>query len=142
MSDSSPAIPFHLAFPVTDIESTRRFYGEILGCAIGREAERWIDFDFFGHQLSAHVAEAEDATPRNEVDGDAVPVRHFGAVLPWPQWQALADKLRQRGIDFLIGPRVRFEGEPGEQGTFFIRDPSGNALEFKSFKNPERLFQT
>jgi len=142
MSEMNRAIPFHLAFPVRDIPSTRRFYGEILDCPIGREAERWIDFDFFGHQLSAHVAEEETETARNAVDGDAVPVRHFGAVLPWAQWQALADRLRQQGIPFLIGPRIRFEGEPGEQGTFFIHDPSGNALEFKSFRNPERLFST
>jgi len=134
-------IPFHLAFPVKDIESTRRFYGEVLGCAMGREAPRWIDFDFFGHQLSAHVAENQETAASNDVDGDAVPVRHFGAVLPWPRWEALADKLRQHAVEFLIAPRIRFQGEPGEQGTFFIRDPSGNALEFKSFKEPERLFQ-
>ncbi|MCP1728254.1 extradiol dioxygenase family protein [Natronospira proteinivora] len=142
MSDANGTIPFHLAFPVRDIESTRRFYGEILDCAIGREAERWIDFDFFGHQLSAHVAEERGETARNEVDGDAVPVRHFGAVLPWPRWEALADKLRQHDVPFLIAPRIRFQGEPGEQGTFFIKDPSGNALEFKSFRHPERLFST
>jgi extradiol dioxygenase family protein len=136
----SNPIPFHLAFPVTDLKAARRFYAELLGCGIGRESERWIDFEFFGHQITAHLVEAGDAAPTNPVDGDAVPVRHCGAVLPWPRWEALADRLRQHGIEFLIPPRIRFEGEPGEQGTFFIRDPSGNALEFKSFRDPERLF--
>jgi uncharacterized protein len=141
MKPDSHAIPFHLAFPVRDIESTRRFYVEQLGCSVGREAEHWIDLDFFGHQISAHVADREDAEHHNDVDGDAVPVRHFGAVLPWPRWEALADRLKQHGVEFLIPPRIRFQGEPGEQGTFFIRDPSGNALEFKSFREPERLFR-
>lgn len=135
--------PFHLAFPIRDLEETRRFYVDLVGCMVGREAEKWIDFDFFGHQISAHVKPDEcDLAKTNEVDGDNVPVRHFGAVLPWDKWEALAEVFREAGVAFLIGPRVRFEGEPGEQGTFFVRDPSGNGLEFKSFRNPESLFAT
>jgi hypothetical protein len=133
--------PFHLAFPVRDVESTRAFYHGLLGCPVGREAERWIDFDFFGHQLSAHVA-PEDALPTNEVDGDDVPVRHFGVVLSMERWRALAAKLRGAGVEFLIEPRVRFEGQVGEQATLFVRDPSGNALEFKAFADPGRLFRS
>ena len=133
--------PFHLAFAVTDLEATRRFYVEVLGCAVGREAERWIDFDFHGHQISAHLVEGALAPiETNAVDGDDVPTRHFGAVLPWDDWQAMADRLRAAGQSFLIAPHIRFAGEVGEQATFFLRDPSGNALEFKSFKDPSRLF--
>ncbi len=135
-----PGVPFHLAFPVTDLEATRRFFVEALGCAVGRESSRWIDFDFFGHQITAHLSDTGQAISHNLVDGDQVPVRHFGAVLPWAEWQSLAERLRQIGIEFMIDPRVRFAGETGEQGTFFVRDPSGNALEFKSFKDPEQLF--
>ena len=134
---------FHLAFPVRDLASTRAFYGELLGCPEGRSAERWIDFDFFGHQISAHLVPAErlgEDVPTNPVDGDAVPARHFGAVLPWRAWEALAARIRKSRRTFLIEPRVRFQGELGEQGTFFLRDPSGNALEFKSFRDPRRLF--
>jgi extradiol dioxygenase family protein len=134
---SSP--PFHLAFPVRDVESTRAFYAGVLGCPVGRSAERWIDFDFFGHQLSAHVADA-DALATNAVDGDDVPVRHFGVVLSMERWRALAERLRAAGAEFLIEPRIRFEGEIGEQATLFVRDPSGNALEFKAFADPARLF--
>ncbi|HEX6883410.1 MAG TPA: VOC family protein [Planctomycetota bacterium] len=134
-----PAPPFHLAFPVRDVASTRAFYAGILGCPVGREAERWIDFDFFGHQLSAHVA-GEDALATNEVDGDDVPVRHFGVVLTMERWRALAERLRAAGVEFLIEPRVRFAGEVGEQATLFVRDPSGNALEFKAFADAARLF--
>lgn len=135
--------PFHLAFPIRDLEETRRFYVDLVGCTVGREAEKWIDFDFHGHQISAHVKPEEcEGARTNDVDGDNVPVRHFGAVLPWKQWERLAETFRQAGVEFLIGPRVRFEGEPGEQGTFFVLDPSGNGLEFKSFKNPEQLFAT
>jgi extradiol dioxygenase family protein len=136
---SSP--PFHLAFPVRDVASTRRFYAGVLGCPVGRSAERWIDFDFFGHQLSAHVAD-DDVLATNEVDGDAVPVRHFGVVLSMERWRALAERLRAAGVEFLIEPKIRFEGEVGEQATLFVRDPSGNALEFKAFADPERLFQS
>ena len=134
--------PFHLAFPVDDIESTRQFYEDLLQCTVGRRAERWIDFNFFGHQISAHVSPKSSAgTATNEVDGDAVPVRHFGAVLPWHDWHQLADRLRTRNIEFLIEPHIRFEGQVGEQATLFLRDPSGNALEFKAFKDPSLLFQ-
>jgi extradiol dioxygenase family protein len=131
--------PFHLAFPIRDVAATRAFYADLLGCPVGRSAERWIDFDFFGHQISAHVA-GEDVQATNEVDGDQVPVRHFGVVLTLDRWRALAARLRAAGIAFLIEPRVRFEGEIGEQATFFVRDPSGNALEFKAFADPRRIF--
>ncbi|MBN8611758.1 MAG: VOC family protein [Deltaproteobacteria bacterium] len=133
--------PFHLAFAVTDLEATRRFYVEVLGCAVGREAERWIDFDFHGHQISAHLVDGALApVETNGVDGDDVPTRHFGAVLAWDEWHRTADRLRDAGVGFLIAPHLRFVGEVGEQATFFLRDPSGNALEFKSFKDPSRLF--
>jgi extradiol dioxygenase family protein len=135
---SSP--PFHLAFPVRDVESTRAFYAGVLGCPVGREAERWIDFDFFGHQLSAHVADA-DLLATNDVDGDDVPVRHFGVVLSMERWRTLAERLRAAGVEFLIEPRIRFAGDVGEQATLFVRDPSGNALEFKAFADSRRLFQ-
>ena len=136
---SSP--PFHLAFPVRDVESTRAFYAGVLGCPVGRSSERWIDFDFFGHQLSAHVAD-EDVLATNEVDGDDVPVRHFGVVLSMERWRTLAERLRAAGVEFLIEPKIRFAGEVGEQATLFLRDPSGNALEFKAFADPTRLFQS
>ena len=132
--------PFHLAFPVRDVESTRAFYAGVLGCPVGRSAERWIDFDFFGHQLSAHVAD-EDALATNVVDGDDVPVRHFGVLLSMERWRTLAERLRAAGVRFLIEPKIRFVGEVGEQATLFVRDPSGNALEFKAFADPRRLFQ-
>ncbi len=135
--------PFHLAFPVADLDRARAFYGDLLGCEQGRSSSRWVDFEFFGHQITAHLrpeACGQDLT--SPVDGDDVPVRHFGCVLDWPAWEALAEKLRSRGVRFLLEPHVRFEGEPGEQGTFFVRDPSGNALEFKSFRDPARLFAT
>jgi len=133
--------PFHLAFPVRDLEETRRFYAEVLGCRVGREAPLWIDFDFYGHQISAHVRPDEVGRARtNEVDGDNVPVRHFGAILPWDDWHALADRLKAAGTRFIIEPHIRFEGEVGEQATMFFLDPSGNALEFKSFQDPGQVF--
>ena len=136
--------PFHLAFPVRDIEDARSFYSGLLGCRIGRESKRWIDFDFFGHQITAHLADdpAENLarTPVNQVDGKRVPVRHFGVVLDWDDWTSLKSMLENSGTDFLIEPSIRFENEVGEQATLFILDPSGNALEFKSFRNPDRLF--
>jgi extradiol dioxygenase family protein len=136
-----PIPPFHLAFPVTDLETTRVFYAGLLGCAIGREDSRWIDFDFFGHQISAHLVDAMPAPgPTNDVDGKAIPVRHFGAVLDWYGWHDLAERLREAGITFLIEPHIRFAGQMGEQATLFIQDPCGNGLEFKSFKDPQRLF--
>ena len=136
-----PFHPFHLAFPVKDIASTRAFYVDLLGLTVGRSAEKWIDFDFHGHQISAHVKPAAlTEVGTNLVDGDDVPVRHFGLVLEWEEWHAFVDRLRTRGVKFLIEPHVRFQGEIGEQATLFVTDPSGNALEFKSFKDPARLF--
>lgn len=135
--------PFHLAIPVNDIETTRIFYTETIGCTVGREAERWIDFDFFGHQLSAHLkSEAFEETLTNPVDGEAVPVRHFGLVLEWKDWHQMVECLNQQAVNYLIKPTKRFAGKVGEQATFFISDPSGNALEFKSFKDSAQLFAT
>lgn len=132
---------FHLAFPVNDIEATRRFFVELLECTVGREAERWIDLDFYGHQISAHLVDDSDATTANVVDGKQVPVRHFGLILEWAQWERLAERLRTAQVEFLIEPYVRFKGEAGEQGTFFVNDPSGNALEFKTFRNEQDIFR-
>lgn len=135
--------PFHLAFPVSDLAATRKFYEQTLGCSVGRTAERWIDFDFFGHQLSAHLRPEEVAQARtNEVDGDNVPVRHFGAILKWEQWHELSERLQEMGISFIIEPHIRFKGEVGEQATMFLLDPSGNALEFKSFKDMSQIFES
>ena len=134
--------PFHCAFPVDDLEAARSFYVDVLGCGVGRSSDKWIDFDLFGHQVVAHLV-AQDALPAsktNPVDGDHVPVPHFGVVLEWASWHALADRLRDRGVAFVLEPRVRFEGRAGEQATMFLRDPSGNALEFKSFRDPAQLF--
>ncbi len=131
---------FHLAFPVHDVEAARDFYGRVLGCPVGRSSADWIDFDFFGHQITAHRTKSADADATNPVDGDAVPVPHFGAVLEWDAWEALGERLAAEQVDFLLGPRVRFRGEVGEQGTLFVRDPSGNALEFKSFRDMSRVF--
>lgn len=133
---------FHLAYPIKDKEETRHFYTNVLGCTQGREAETWIDFDFFGHQLSFHV-KAESfvsANPTNHVDGKDVPVRHFGAILEWNQWHTLRDRLISANTAFVIEPYIRFKGETGEQATMFFLDPSGNALEFKSFKDPSQVF--
>lgn len=133
--------PFHLAIPVSDIISTREFYVDILGCSIGRESKVWIDFNFFGHQLSAHVKPDELVQTRtNPVDGEDIPVRHFGIVLDWDDWHALSAKLTEAGMDFLIKPIIRFKGQVGEQATMFIKDPSNNALEFKSFRDDASLF--
>jgi extradiol dioxygenase family protein len=135
--------PFHLAFPVTDLEATHRFFIELLGCKTGRTDKRWIDFDFFGHQLSAHLVDgAMPAGPTNQVDGKNVPVQHFGAILEMGQWQALADRLQAAGVDFIIKPYIRFKGLPGEQATMFLLDPSGNALEFKAFGDQSKIFAT
>jgi extradiol dioxygenase family protein len=141
MSSSAKQPPFHLAFPVRDLAATRAFYAGLFGCAVGRESDRWIDFDFFGHQITAHlIDETDDASTSNPVDGDDVPVRHFGAILEWDAWHALAERLRAAGARFSIDPRIRFQGEVGEQATFFLRDPSDNAIEMKSFKDPSRIF--
>lgn len=133
--------PFHLAFPIDDIEATRSFYVDLLGCSVGREAATWIDFDLFGHQISAHLRPRPQVSGfTNPVDGDAVPIPHFGVVLDWEEWHALRDRLVAGGVDFRVGPRIRFAGQVGEQATMFFLDPSGNALEFKSFRNPASLF--
>ncbi len=135
--------PFHLAFPVADLAATERFYVDLLGCSAGRRAEKWIDFDFFGHQISAHLRPEETGlASRNEVDGDQVPVRHFGAILDWDQWHRLADRLQAAGTKFIIEPHIRFKGQVGEQATMFMLDPSGNALEFKSFRDRSHIFAT
>ena len=141
--------PFHLAFPVEDLDTTRQFYVDLLGCSIGRMGEKWIDFDFFGHQITAHRigrATPDSSTqsptrgPTNVVDGKDVPIPHFGAVLEWQAWHDMAERLRAAHIDFLIEPHIRFEGQVGEQATLFMADPSGNYIELKSFKDPSRLF--
>lgn len=137
--------PFHLAFPVHDIEAARRFYGGLLGCPEGRSGEDWVDFNLFGHQIVAHrvaASQGEGRRPSNPVDGRQVPVPHFGAVLSWGDWEALAARLKAAQVDFLIEPYVRFAGQPGEQATMFFCDPSGNALEFKAFRNLENLFRS
>ena len=132
---------FHLAFPVRDIAEARAFYGGLLGCAEGRSSEAWVDFDFYGHQVVAHLAPDEcGLAATGEVDGDAVPVRHFGAILAMDAWQALAAKLRGADTRFIIEPHLRFQGEVGEQATMFFLDPSGNALEFKSFADMSQVF--
>jgi uncharacterized protein len=133
--------PFHLAFPVDDLAAARRFYGELLGCREGRSADEWVDFDLHGHQIVAHLA--PESAPRratNEVDGEHVPVPHFGLVLSMDAWNALAARLQDAGVDFVIAPTLRFAGEAGEQATMFLLDPAGNALEFKAMANPANLF--
>jgi extradiol dioxygenase family protein len=133
--------PFHLAFPVHDLAAARRFYGELLGCPEGRSSPEWIDFNFYGHQIVAHLAPGEcGSQATNAVDGHGVPVRHFGVVLSIAQWEALADKLRAAGTKFVIEPYIRFKGEVGEQATMFFHDPSGNAVEIKAFANMDSLF--
>jgi len=133
--------PFHLAFPVDDLEAARAFYGGVLGCPEGRASQQWIDFDFFGHQIVAHLKEGHVCSNHsNPVDGHDVPVPHFGVVLPWATWEALAERLTSAKTEFVIEPYVRFEGEVGEQATMFFLDPAGNALEFKAFKDPSQIF--
>lgn len=139
---SQTIYPFHLAFPVRDLEEARRFYGEVLGCTEGRCApEKWCDFNFYGHQIVAHVAPEEcGCAALSTVDNHRVPAKHFGIVLPMEEWTALADKLTKAGTEFVIEPYVRFKGEVGEQATMFFLDPSDNAIEIKAFKNIESLF--
>lgn len=133
--------PFHLAFPVHDLEAARAFYGEVLGCEEGRSSDRWIDFDFYGHQIVAHLdASARAVATSNPVDGHDVPVPHFGVVLTMPQWEELAERLKAADTQFGIEPHIRFKGEVGEQATMFFTDPSGNALEFKAFADDGQLF--
>ena len=139
----SPTMPpFHLAFPVHDIAAARQFYGDLLGCPEGRSSPEWIDFNFYGHQIVAHLApdECGHRGASSKVDDHDVPVRHFGAVLNLAQWQQFADKLKAAGTKFVIEPYVRFKGEPGEQATMFFHDPSGNAIEIKAFANLDSLF--
>jgi uncharacterized protein len=138
--------PFHIAIPIKDLASTRHFYGEILGCEEGRSTKDWIDWNFFGHQLSTHIKPEELTIAKtNEVDGKSVPVRHFGVVLKWDDWHNLAKRLEEfaqkKEIAFIIEPYIRFKGEIGEQATMFFLDFSGNALEFKSFKDETQLFR-
>jgi extradiol dioxygenase family protein len=137
-----PALaPFHLAFPVTSLANARRFYGELLGCPEGRSSDTWVDFDFHGHQIVAHLAPDElSPVQAHDVDGDDVPVRHFGLILSMQEWHALADRLRAAETCFVIEPHVRFQGQPGEQATMFLRDFCGNALEFKAFADRSKLF--
>ncbi len=133
--------PFHLAFPVDDLAAARDFYGRLLACPEGRSAEHWGDFNLYGHQIVAHHApEAVRARATNPVDGDEVPVPHFGAVLPMKDWEKLAERLVEAGVKFVIPPTVRFAGQPGEQATMFLLDPAGNALEFKAMSDPAKLF--
>ena len=134
--------PFHIAFPVDDLNAARAFYGGTLGCPEGRSSTQWIDFNLFGHQIVAHLKPASPDRQKhhNPVDGHDVPVPHFGVVLPMDTWQALAERLRQAGIQFVIEPYIRFKGEVGEQATMFFLDPAGNALEFKAFADPGQIF--
>jgi extradiol dioxygenase family protein len=131
---------FHLAFPVRDLAEARAFYSGLLGCAEGRSSPEWVDFDFHGHQIVAHLAPGPQSVATNPVDGENVPVRHFGVILDLPSWRALADRLEAAGVDFILPPQVRFQDQPGEQATLFFLDPSGNALEFKAFADDARVF--
>lgn len=143
MAQRNSIRPFHLAFPVHDLEQARAFYGDMLGCPEGRSSDHWIDFDLYGHQIVAHLA-PDECTPvrSSDVDERDVPVRHFGVVLDMATWEALAEKLSAAGTEFIVEPYIRFKGEPGEQATMFFLDPSGNALEFKAFHSLDSLFAT
>ncbi len=134
--------PFHIAFPVDDLPAARTFYGQTLGCPEGRSSDEWIDFNLFGHQIVAHLKPGMEMRSRqhNAVDGHAVPVPHFGVVLPMAEWEQLAERVRAAGVDFVIEPYVRFKGEVGEQATMFFYDPAGNALEFKAFADLGQIF--
>ena len=132
--------PFHLAFPVDDLEKTREFYTKILGCKEGRSSDRWIDFDMYGHQVVAHLVDSVDSVETNSVDGDDVPASHFGVILESEEWTKLSKNLRDSNMEFIIEPHTRFRGEPGEQSTMFFLDPCGNALEFKAFKSDDMIF--
>ena len=137
--------PFHIAIPVSNLKEARNFYRQVLGCSEGRSAEHWVDFNFFGHQLVIHfkpASEAKEDLHQNPVDGHDVPIPHYGVVLEWNTWVELAANLKTKGIKFIIEPYIRFKGEPGEQATMFFLDPSGNALEFKAFKDLGQLFAT
>ena len=134
--------PFHLAFPVDNLEKTREFYTKILECNEGRSSDRWIDFDMYGHQVVAHLIDKVEEVQTNPVDGDDVPASHFGVILELDKWEALAERLKKVDMNFIIEPHIRFKGEAGEQATMFFLDPSGNALEFKAFKNDDMIFAT
>ncbi len=143
MSDPAPLQPFHLAIAVDDLDAAERFYSTLLGCDKGRQSPEWIDFNFYGHQLVTHLSESmAPSAATNEVDGKAIPVNHFGLILSPDQWRALLGKLTDAGQAFLVEATIRFAGQPGEQGTFFIKDPAGNALEFKYFEDIDALFRT
>jgi len=132
--------PFHLAFPVDDLDKIREFYTNILGCNEGRSSDRWIDFDMYGHQVVAHLTDDMTSVETNSVDGDDVPASHFGVILTMDDWTLLSDRLKNSGIEFIIEPHIRFKGEPGEQATMFFLDPCGNALEFKAFNDDKQIF--
>ena len=134
--------PFHLAFPVDNLEKTREFYTQILGCNEGRSSDRWIDFDMYGHQVVAHLIDKVEKVQTNPVDGDNVPASHFGVILELEEWKVLVDRLKKIDMNFIIEPHIRFKGEAGEQATMFFLDPCGNALEFKAFKNDDMIFAT
>lgn len=141
--NQQPIPPFHIAFPVDDLAAARSFYKELLGCAEGRSSEEWVDFNFRGHQIVAHLAPEEVAVAKTgEVDGHSVPVRHAGIVMDMDDWQETSKRLTDAGIKFVIEPYIRFAGEPGEQATMFFNDPAGNAIELKAFKNINQLFAT
>ena len=131
---------FHLAFPVNDLDAARKFYGGVLECEEGRSSECWIDFNLYGHQIVTHLAENAGVKATNHVDADHVPVPHFGIVLPMNEWRKLSERLTEKGVKFVIEPKIRFEGEVGEQATMFFLDPSGNALEFKGFNDFSQVF--
>ena len=140
-TNPAPMSPFHLAFPVHDLEAARHFYGEVLGCPEGRSSPEWIDFNFYGHQIVAHLSpEACGGAALNAVDGHGVPVRHFGIVLPLADWEQMAERLKALGTKFVIEPYIRFKGQPGEQATMFFLDPSNNAIEVKAFGDINKLF--
>lgn len=132
--------PFHLAFNVKDLDEARQFYGDVLGCQVGRSTETWVDFDFFGHQISLHLGTPFPTAPTGEVGNHKVPMPHFGIVLPMVEWRALSDRLVKRGVDFVIAPQIRFEGKAGEQATLFFTDPSGNPIEIKGFGDMDAVF--
>ena len=133
---------FHLAFPVHDLNEARTFYVDILGCNTGRESDTWIDFDLYGHQIVAHLSPGDcNPVATNPVDKDNIPCRHFGLILDWKDWETLKNRIKKLDLGFLVGPKIRFKSKPGEQGTFFINDPSGNAIEFKTFKKDSMVFE-
>ena len=134
--------PFHLAFPVLNLKKAENWYTKILGCTLGRKSNHWIDFNLFGHQIVAHLTDNIKGIKTNEVDGNNVPIRHFGVILSIKQWNKLVDRLKNLNVDFLIEPHIRFKNSKGEQRTFFIKDPDGNALEFKAFKNDTMIFDS